>query len=255
MKKDNRELEVIAHELFKNGLKYKDIASQVGVTESCIKSWATRYWKKEKLQPSNNKKVATKSKYGRGKNPNSRNGTGPPKNQNAAKHGLFSKWLPKETLEIASMLGETECNLNPLDILWQNITLQYAAIIRAQKLMYVKDQEDKTVERIEEKSGNVCGERWEVQQAWDKHAIFLNSQSRAMGELSKMIKQYDDMLHSNWDMASEEQRERINSIKAKTKKLNDDGSGDDTYEDDGFKEALNETAKNDWIDFNEESSI
>lgn len=125
------------------------------------------------------RKVATK--YGRGKNPNSRNGTGPPRNQNAIKHGLFFKWLPQETLEIANMLGETECNLNPLDILWQNITLQYAVIIRTQKLMYVKNKEDKTIEKIEEKSGNVCGERWEVQQVWDKHANFLNSQSRAMG--------------------------------------------------------------------------
>ena len=224
LKKDNREIEVIAHELFKNGRKYKDIATQVGLTESCIKSWATRYWKKEKLQLSDDKKVATKSKYGRGKNPNSRNGTGPPKNQNAVKHGLFSKWLPQETLEIAGMIGETECKLNPLDILWQNITLQYAAIIRAQKLMYVKDQQDKTIEKIEEKEGNVCGERWEVQQAWDKHANFLNSQSRAMGELSKMIRQYDEMIHKNWDIASEEQRERINFMKARTLKLSGVGS-------------------------------
>lgn len=54
LKKDNREIKVIAHELFKNGLKYKDIASQVDVTEFCIKSWATRYWKKEKLQLNQN---------------------------------------------------------------------------------------------------------------------------------------------------------------------------------------------------------
>ncbi|MPN02889.1 hypothetical protein SDC9_150110 [bioreactor metagenome] len=41
--------------------------------------------------------------------------------------------------------------------------------------MYVKDQQDKTIEKIEKKEGNVCGERWEVQQAWDKHANLLNS--------------------------------------------------------------------------------
>ncbi|MEG2750842.1 phage terminase small subunit [Anaerorhabdus sp.] len=170
------------------------------------------------------RKVTTKSKYGRGKNPNSRNGTGPPKNQNAVKHGLFSKWFPQETLEIAEMLGETESNINPLDILWQNITLQYAAIIRAQKLMYVKDQEDKTIEKIEEKEGNVCGERGEVQQVWDKHANFLNSQSRTMGELSKMIRQYVDMLHKNGDIANEGQRERINFMKARTLNLSGVGS-------------------------------
>lgn len=57
------------------------------------------------------------------------------------------------------MIGEAECKLKPLDILWQNITLQYVVIIRTQKLMYVKDQQDKTIEKIEEKEGNGCGER------------------------------------------------------------------------------------------------
>ncbi|MEG0404564.1 MAG: helix-turn-helix domain-containing protein, partial [Anaerorhabdus sp.] len=81
MKKDNKEIELIAHELYKKGMKYKEIAKQVNVTESCIKSWANRYWKLGKLQPVDGKKVATKC--GRGKHPNSRNGTGPPRNQNA----------------------------------------------------------------------------------------------------------------------------------------------------------------------------
>lgn len=51
---------------WKNGMKYKDIASKYGVSESAVKSWATRYWKstevatdkQKKLQPQNGK-VAT----------------------------------------------------------------------------------------------------------------------------------------------------------------------------------------------------
>jgi len=35
---------------------------------------------------------------------------------------------------------------NPIDILWENITIQYTAIIRAQQLMFVKYQEDTTKE-------------------------------------------------------------------------------------------------------------
>lgn len=34
-----------------------------------------------------------------------------------------------------------------------------------------------------------------------------------------MIKQYNEMLHKNWDAASEEQRARIAQLKAQTDKL------------------------------------
>ena len=39
----------------------------------------------------------------------------------------------------------------------------------------MRDQADKTVEKVEEKDGNVIGERWEVQQAWDKQNEFLKA--------------------------------------------------------------------------------
>lgn len=83
----------------------------------------------------------------------------------------------------------------------------------------MKDQQDKTIEKIEEKDGNVIGEKWEVQQAWDKQNNFLKAQARAQGELRNMIKQYDEMIHKNWESASEEQRARIAQMKAQTDKL------------------------------------
>ena len=108
---------------------------------------------------------------------------------------------------------------DPLDLLWHQIQLAYAAIIRAQRITYVKDQQDKTIEKGEEKDGNVISEKWEVQQAWDKQNNFLKAQARAQGELRNMIKQYNEMLHKNWDAASEEQRARIAQLKAQTDKL------------------------------------
>lgn len=102
---------------------------------------------------------------------------------------------------------------NPIDLLWDNIQLQYTAIIRAQKLMYVKDQQDKTTEKVAVQDGKVIGEKWEVQQAWDKHATFLNAQSRAMKTLESMIKQYDELLNKNWEAATEEQKLRIDKLK------------------------------------------
>ena len=115
-----------------------------------------------------------------------------------------------------------------MDLLWDNIQLQYAAIIRGQRLMYVKDQKDKTVEKIEEKDGNVCGEKWEVQQAWDKHATFMSAQSRAIGTLLRLVKEYDELLHKNWDTASEIQKAQLAQIRAQTDKLKSDS--EDTHD-------------------------
>ena len=68
--------------------------------------------------------------------------------------------------------------------------------------MYVQDRDDKTIERIEEKDGNVCGEKWEVQQASDKPGNFLQAQARAQKTLESMINKYDDLLHKNWELAT-----------------------------------------------------
>ena len=235
MKSNYEEQRANAYELYLHGKKYQEIADAVGVTLSAVKSWATRYWKQEKLQPKKSKKVATKKKGGQ---PGNKNATGPPRNQNARKHGLFSKWLPEEVQEI---VGELK-SLDPLDILWENIQLQYAAILRAQRIMWVKDHEDET------KETNFDGEKgtgYLVQMAWDKQAGFMTAQSRAMSELRSMIKQYDEMLHKDWEAASEEQKARINQLKAQTMKLQ--GTDDvEEMESDGFLEALNGTAKEDW---------
>ena len=96
--------------------------------------------------------------------------------------------------------------------------------------MYVHDQQDKTIEKIEEKDGNVVGERWEVQQAWDKQATFLSAQSRAMKTLESMIKQYNDMLHKNWDIVTEEQKERVNLIRAQINAVSAKTNENDTEE-------------------------
>ncbi|MZK53661.1 terminase, partial [Clostridium beijerinckii] len=53
---------------------------------------------------------------------------------------------------------------------------------------------------------------YEFQFAWDRQATFLNAQSRAMAELRSLIKQYDEMLHKNWDLATAEQKARIDKL-------------------------------------------
>ena len=44
----NEEVREKAFEDYKNGVKYKEIAEKYKVSLSTVKSWAVRYWKKEK---------------------------------------------------------------------------------------------------------------------------------------------------------------------------------------------------------------
>jgi uncharacterized protein YjcR len=221
--KENWEL---AYEDYKAGMKRKDIAQKYNVSINTVKSWKQRHWnKKEGAPPKRKKGAPLKNKNASGRTPKK------DENQNARKHGFFAKWLPEEVNQIIGEMPE-----DPLDILWANIQMQMAAIVRAQNIMYVIDENDKTVEKVEQKEGNVIGERWEIQQAWDKQANFMSAQSRAMKTLESMIKQYDELLHKNWELATEEQKARINQLKAQTGKIT--GEGQEIEDMSGIEEEI-----------------
>lgn len=205
-----------AKAMYLEGEKLVEIASQLNLPEGAVRRWkCTHKWDNER----SDKKNERSRKRKRGAQPKNQNAVGnnggaPEQNKNAEKFGFFSKYLPEETVSIIQ-----EMPTDPLDVLWDQIQIAYAAIIRAQQIMYVRDRDDKTIEKIEEKDGNVIGERWEVQQAWDKQGKFLQAQARAQSELRSLIKQYDELLHKRWDLASDEQKARIAQIKAQTDKL------------------------------------
>ncbi|HBG2463874.1 TPA: helix-turn-helix domain-containing protein [Clostridioides difficile] len=209
----------LAHEDYLKGLKYKEIAEKHNVSLSTVKSWATRYWKQKGCnQP---KKVATKK---RGAPIGNKNATGPPGNKNAEKFGFFSKYLPEETQDLINEIK----NKDKFDILWEQITIQYAAIIRAQKIMYVKDKKE-MIKELKKHESTENGDKieYEFQFAWDRQASFLNAQSRAMSELRSLIKQYDEMIHKDWDLATEEQKTRVEKLKCEVDNLSKDDIGDD----------------------------
>lgn len=227
------------------GMKYKDIAAKYEVSLNTVKSWKKRYgWDRkgctQKKKGAHKKKVHGNTIAQLG----NKNADGAPKgNKRAEKYGLFAKYMPAETLDIMQSIEKA----NPLDLLWDQIQIAYTAIIRAQRIAYVKDQEDKTIEQVEVRKGKIQGAKWEVQQAWDKQNNFLKAQARAQGELRSLIKQYDEMLHRDWDMATEEQKSRIELIKAQTAKAKGDDSAN-TYQDDGFIEALKGEVTDVWED-------
>lgn len=193
-----------------------EIASQLNISPGTIRGWKSKDSWEEQLNGTLHKNTerSKRKKGGQLKNKNAvgNDGGAPEQNKNAEKYGFFSKYLPEETREIFSAIDHAD----PLDLLWHQIQLAYAAIIRAQRIAYVKDQDDKTKEIV--MSGETS-DMYSVQQAWDKQNNFLKAQARAQGELRNMIKQYDEMLHKNWEAASEEQRARIAQMKAQTDKL------------------------------------
>ncbi len=241
-----------AFEIYKehNGnIQNREISKILAVPEKTISGWKCKDKWNQKLNGVLQKDTEY-SKRKKGGQPGNKNaeghgGTGPPGNKNAEKYGFFSKYLPDETKEIFDAIE----NADPLDLLWHQIQIAYAAIVRAQRIAYVKDQQDKTINKVGEKDGDtVSEERWEVQEAWDKQNNFLKAQARAQGELSRMIKQYDEMLHANWELATEEQKTRIQSMKAKAQLTETEEIADD-----GFLKALDSSAAEDWKD--EEAGI
>lgn len=167
-----------------NGMKQKELIQKYNIPLNTLKSWIKRYhWSEEKRgAPKKGKKGAPLNN----KNAVGNKGGAPKGNSNAVKHGFFSKYLPKDTYDIIESMKDK----TPLDLIWDAIQIQYAAIIRAQQIMYVKDKNDVTSTQVGFTEGKVSGKTWEVQQAWDKQATFLKAQSKAVDSLKNMVKDY-----------------------------------------------------------------
>lgn len=227
-----------AKQMYLEGQKMVDIAAALDIPEGTIRSWKNRYKWNATLQK-DNRNVAKKC----GAPVGNKNAVGgPPGNKKAEKFGFFSKYLPPETKEIFDAVQDAD----PIDLLWHQIQIQYAAIVRAQRIMYVEDQEGSTKVTSMESAGSKA---YMVQMAWDKQASFLQAQSRAMKTLQGLFKQYDELLKS--DLATEEQKARIDRLRAEIAKVeaeNKERAGGEQPGDDGFLEALNGSAAKDWAD-------
>lgn len=201
-------------------VKLKDIAADLNISDSQIRKWKNQDKWDEALKvtlPNKNDLNSNVTKRKKGAQPKNKNSKGhvssvPKGNKNAETHGFFSKIFPPETIEIVEDIMVKD----PLDMLWENIIIQYTAIARAQRIMNVKSQDDmtKVLKQEKEYSGETSDsweKEYELQFAWDKQATFLQAQSRAMKTLESMIKQYDELLKSN--LATEEQKLRIEKLK------------------------------------------
>ncbi|PFY36877.1 phage terminase small subunit [Bacillus toyonensis] len=227
----------LAQEDYMQGMKYKELAEKYEVSINTIKSWRKRHgWNRKRVHPNDEKGCTQTKKTGApignknavgnsgNKNPKwgNKNAVGhgaPLQNDNAVTHGFFRKHFPEDVADLAAEIMEK----NPIDMLWENITIQYTAIIRAQRLMFVVDQEDTSREVKKETD---MGTEYEIQFAWDKHANFLNAQSRAMSTLSSLIKDFDKLANIDDErrLKLEGMKLNVKKVEAEVKKLSGNGN-------------------------------
>ncbi|MEH7674416.1 phage terminase small subunit [Bacillus pumilus] len=215
------------------GMKYKDLAEKYGVSINTIKSWKKRHGWERKKGALKEKSVHTK----KGGQPGNRNAVGnnggaPARNQNAKTHGFYSKHMPAEAFEIMQDIQD----FSPVDLLWEQIQIQFTAIVRAQKIMFVENKDEMIKELKKKKSvvsdsTDIEEEEYEFQFAWDRHATFLNAQSRAMGELRSLIKQFEGLAHEKDErrLKLKQMRLNIDRTKAEVERLTNNKE-DSTFE-------------------------
>lgn len=234
----------LAEKDYVKGMKYKDIAEKHDVSINTVKSWKVRHKWERKGVHTKEKSVHTKNKVAKGakkvRYPNGHPGNKNPvrkfteRNQAARKHGLFSRYMPAETLEIMGMIDESTAE----DLLWVQIQIQYAALIRAQEIMFVESKGEMIKELKKEKFEYVPGvakgeytqvlteAEYDFQFAWDRQATFLTAQTRALSELRASIKQFDEMAHVDDERRLKLEGMRLNAEKtrAELKKIEDGDS-------------------------------
>lgn len=271
----------LAFEDYKNGMKQKEIAKKYGTTINTVKSWSRRYeWsKKKKKGAPQNKSVHTKKeckkiaeeivetseldeehqlfciyylKYHNKVKAYQKVKPNTPYNSACVMASRWSK-QPAVIEEINRLKKELyeDALLDPHDIVQKYIDIAFADL--NDYLEYGQEEvpviiknpdtgEDevlkRTVNMVKFKEsafadGTILSE---VKQGRNGASIKLADRMKALDWLSK---------HMN--LATEEQRAKIDLIKAQTRKIAIDDEKEE-IEDDGFLETLNASAKEDWED-------
>ena len=207
-RKPNRDKAFEIYKENKAQISIDDIAVKLGEKTSTVKWW-------RKADEWDMKLFGVKNKSG-----------APKGNLNAIQHGAYcddSKRLPDEFLKKylskgiqKAYMDSKDLNISMLDKLGHSIDILWSKILASQKITEVKNKKDITKVKTKEAYGEASHtDEWEYQFAWDKENAALDIQSKAFERLSKMINQYEELLHKNWDLATEEQKLRIEILRSK----------------------------------------
>lgn len=138
-----------------------DIADKLGVKESTVKTWKYKFdWdrsiglKKKKRGGQKGNKNALGNKGGKGAKF---------ENQNARKHGLYSKYLPLDVYNIYKDID----SMSSIEILREQIYIKHANLLSIQK---------------------------KIKSTKKGLPKFIEAEAMAIKELRSMIKQYEDMI-------------------------------------------------------------
>lgn len=223
-----------AFEIWKehNGeIKLKDIAEQLGVSEGTLRGWKAKdnwnvlsnetFQTNKRNAPNDISKETSRGSKGKREN---RSGNPSPKNQFSHRnnpkllHGLFSKFLHEEQIEIIQVMGE----LNLADQIWLQIEIKFSAIIRMQKIMWVEDSEEHLKELSGESSNEFGGsETYKISFAYERFESYIKAQTRAMAEYRNLVKQFSEMAHDEDErrLKLEQMQLNIDKSKAEIKQL------------------------------------
>lgn len=220
----------------KGQMLLKNIAEQLDLSDSQIRKWKNQDGWDDQLNGNVTKSNGNVTKRTRGAPAGNNNAKGhgaPKQNQNATTHGFFAKFLPDETLEIMEAMNER----SPADLIWDQIQIQYAAIIRAQRIMFVSDKDEMIKELKKAKyeyypipkdeGGGMekaaTEEEYNFQFSWERQAQLLTAQSRAIGELRSSIRQFIEMADAEDErrLKLEQMQLNIEKTKAEIGTLND----------------------------------
>ncbi len=243
-------------------ITFKALAEKHGVKEGTLKSRRSREkWSRDatkKKDATKNKKVATNSKEMQPKKEQrykegSRKGAGNPspikqftkRNSAARKHGLRAKYFTETQKEIMEDFED----FSIADQLWLQIEIKFSAIIQLQKVMWVEERYDTLNEVSMESSGmEGSSEAYKVVYAFEQYESYIRAQSRAMAEYRNLIKQFLGMAHEDDERRLKLKQMQLGIEKTKVEITRLSGETVDEYEDDGFIEALGNTAVEVWDD-------
>lgn len=241
--KDKQEM---AYEDYLNGMKYKDIAKKYDTTINTVKSWSRRYgWSKKgahKNKGVHTKKVAKKQAEKIAENMVYEN------EELDEKHQLFCIYYLKYFNQVkAFMKVNPDTKYDSACVLanrWMKEEAVQKEVKRLKKEMYTEallDPHD-----IVQKYIDIAFYDATDYAIFDGNRVRLKDSSKVDGTIIQEVKQgrdgisikfADRMKALDWltkhlDMANDEQKAKIELIKAQTEKINRDSSSDDT-EDDG----------------------
>lgn len=255
-----KEKHELAYEDYLLGMKRKDIAEKYGVSVNTVKSWATRHKWSKKGAPQKKRVQAKKGASKIAEKMINENGELDEDKQlfciyylkyfNATK--AYMKVKPETPYASASVMG---CR-------WYNLPEVQEEIKRLKKEMCAEALID-PVEIVQKYIDMAFYDVTDYAE-FKGGVVLLKDSSCVDGTLIQEIKQGKegvavkfvdrskalDWLSKHMNLATEEQKAKIDLIKAQTQKI----TGDEDTEtiDDGFMDALNGTAKEDWDGYEED---